>query len=312
MKPKILLICPYLETVMESLHQCYDVVYWWELKNQNAYLAESGSEIRVLATAGHMGASRQLIEALPNLEIICSYGVGYDAIDMGAAQEAAVPVTNTPEVLTDDVADMVIGMLLCLYRKIHVGDRYVRQGRWPQGELPLTRSIQGQTLGVFGLGRIGKAVAIRAEALGMKIAWCDIVGQPGVDWPHYGSILELARACDVLCMSCNVTPKSLHIVNRQVLEALGPQGSVVNSARGLLIDEKALIQALQNGKLWGAALDVFEDEPNVPEELYQFPNVVLQPHMGSATVSTRQAMGDLLIENLRRHFAGEQLLTQVL
>ena len=220
-------------------------------------------------------------------------------------------VTNTPDVLTDDVADMVIGLLLCLFRKVHIGDAHVRAGKWPQGELPLTRSLKGQTLGVCGLGRIGTAVATRAQALGMKIAWFDTMSK-AVDWTPYGSIIELAKVSDVLCMSCNATAENQHMVNSEVLEALGPEGAVVNPARGSLIDEKALIQALKEGKIWGAALDVFEDEPNVPAELFEFPNVVLQPHMGSATVGTRQAMGDLVMDNLKRHFAGEDLLTPVL
>ena len=311
MKPKVLLTCELMDSVMKTLHQDYDVVHWWELPDQKAYLEQSAAGIKAIVTGGHLGADRDLIGALPDLEIVASYGVGYDKIDLDAAKEAGAAVTNTPDVLTDDVADMVIGLLLCLFRKVHVGDRHVREGKWPQADLPLTRSVKDQTLGVVGLGRIGGAVAKRAEALGMKIAWFDVAEKP-VDWPYYGSIIELAKACDVLCMSCNATAENRHMVSTEVLEALGPEGAVVNPARGSLIDEKALIKALKEGKIWGAALDVFEDEPNVPPELFEFPNVVLQPHMGSATFSTRQAMGDLVMENMRRHFAGEELLTRVI
>jgi lactate dehydrogenase-like 2-hydroxyacid dehydrogenase len=175
MKPKVLLTCSLYETVMDALHQDYEVVHWWELPDQAAYLKESSSGIKAIVTGGHLGASRELIEALPDLEIVASYGVGYDKVDLAACQEAGAAVTNTPDVLTDDVADIVIGLLLCLYRKIHIGDSHVRQGNWPKVDLPLTRSLNGQTLGVVGLGRIGTAVAKRAEALGMKIAWFDLV-----------------------------------------------------------------------------------------------------------------------------------------
>ena len=310
MKPRVLLTCALMESVMDALHKDYDVLHWWEIDDQKAYLEKSSAGIKAIVTGGHLGAGRQLIEALPDLEIVASYGVGYDKIDLEATKDVGAVVTNTPDVLTDDVADMVIGLLLCLFRRVHIGDAHVRKGMWPKGDLPLTRSVKDQTLGVVGLGRIGTAVAKRAEAMGMRIAWFDVAEKP-VDWPFYGSIIELAKASDVLCMSCNATAENQHMVNREVLEALGPQGAVVNPARGSLIDEKALIQALKEGVIWGAALDVFEDEPNVPPELFEFPNVVLQPHMGSATVHTRQAMGDLVMENLRRHFAGEDLLTQV-
>ena len=311
MKPKVLLIWSLMEWMLDVIHEQYDAVHWWELEDREKFLAESGADIRAVVTGAHIGADRPLMESLPNLEIITSYGVGFDTIDIQAAKERNVIVTNTPDVLTDDVADLAIGMLVCLFRGIHQGDRYIREGRWLKGPMPLMRAVKGSRLGIVGLGRIGRAIARRAEPMGMQIAYTDVMAMEDVSWPRYPDVKTLAENSDILCLSCNATPENKHLANAEILEALGPQGVVVNPARGSLVDEQALIQALEQNKIWGAALDVFENEPNVPEGLLKHPRVLVQPHVGSATEATRRAMGELVLENLRRYFAGEKLLTPV-
>lgn len=311
MKPKVLLIGPMIEPVMTVLNERYDVINWWELRDQSGFLRTSASGIRAVVTNGHLGVDPEVMKSLPDLEIVSSYGVGYDAINIPAADALGIPVTNTPDVLTDDVADLALGMMICLFRNIHHGDRYIRDGGWQKGPLPLARTLKGCRFGIVGLGRIGTAIANRAEGFGWQIAWTDIAPNPSFSWPFFPTVLDLAAASDILCLACNANDDNHHLVGAEVLDALGPHGVLVNSARGSLVDERALISALQQGRIWGAALDVFEDEPNVPIELLEHPRVLVQPHVGSATDATRNAMGDLVLENLRLHFAGEALLTPV-
>ena len=311
-KPDILLIGPYPERDRVELEKLYLLHNLWQAEDRSAFLAARAKIIRGIATRGDLGASRDLIEALPALEIIACFGVGVDKVDLDTARERGVCVTHTPGVLTNDVADMGMALMLALARRIPQGDVYVRSGGWLKGKLGiLTTSLAGKTLGILGLGRIGRAVAARAEGFAMDIAYHDLIAHDDVDYAYYGSATELAAATDILMVCLSGSATTAKMVNGAVLESLGPSGLLVNISRGSIVDEPALVAALQNGTIAGAALDVFADEPNVPEALLGADNVVLQPHHASGTHETRAAMGDLVLENLRCHFAGEAPPTPV-
>ncbi len=251
------------------------------------------------------------MDALPNLEIIACYGVGVDAIDLAHAAARGVTVTNTPDVLNDDVANLAIGLLLASSRCIVGGDRYVRAERWPAGEMALSHGLRGKTVGILGLGRIGKDIAQKLSVFGCEIVYHGRREQAQQPHRYYADLRAMAGDCDHLIVICPATEETRELVNREVLDALGPSGTLINVARGSVVDEPALVAALSDGRLGAAALDVFANEPHVPAPLLTMDNVVLLPHLGSATVETRQAMGDLVIENLALHFAGKPVVTPV-
>jgi lactate dehydrogenase-like 2-hydroxyacid dehydrogenase len=250
--------------------------------------------------------------SLPLLEIVAVASVGFDKVDFAPLRARAIPVTNTPGVLTDDVADLAVLLLLSASRRLPAMDRYVRDGDWAARK-PLTpaRSLRGKVAGIFGYGRIGQAIAARLEALGMVIRYFQPRAVPGVSAERADSLLALATQSDYLVLCAPATPATRNVVDAEVMAALGAEGTLINIARGALVDEAALVAALQGGQLGAAALDVFADEPNVPAALRQLDNVVLTPHIGSLTVETRHAMGQLTIDNLDAHFAGRPLLTPV-
>ncbi|MCC6777423.1 MAG: 2-hydroxyacid dehydrogenase [Hyphomicrobiales bacterium] len=271
------------------------------------------ARVRALATEANRGADRALIAALPNLELIALFGVGTDAVDLIAARDHGVPVTNTPGILGDEVADLAIGLMLASARQIVLGDHYVRDGSWAsKGPIPLGRSVGGKTMGVVGLGGIGRAIADRGAAFRMRVLYQGPRRKPDAPYAFVPDLVELARQSDYLMVACKGGPETKHLVSAAVMDALGPQGTLVNVARGSVVDEPAMIAALASGRLGFAALDVFENEPNPARELLQLPNVIVQPHHGSATVETRTAIGRLMIDNLDAHFAGRALLTPVL
>jgi lactate dehydrogenase-like 2-hydroxyacid dehydrogenase len=276
-----------------------------------AFLAEVGPRIRGVVTGGVSGASRALMEALPQLGIVAVNGIGTDAVDLDYARGRGIRVTTTPDVLTDDVADLAMALLLATSRQLCQGDRYVRAGLWGKQGLPLARKATGRKLGILGLGRIGRAIARRAEGFAMEIAYCDVAEIPGVPYRRVTPVIELARWADILVVAAAGGAQSRGIVDAAVLEALGPEGMLVNVARGSILDEPALVAALQSGRLGAAGLDVFVDEPHVPEALLSMDNVVLQPHRASATVETRIAMGELVLDNLAAFFAGREPPTAV-
>ncbi len=276
-----------------------------------AFLAETGPRIRGLATGAQAPVDRALLGRLPGLEIIASFGVGYDTIDTRAAADRGVVVTNTPDVLTDEVADLALGLLLATVRQIPQADRHLRAGHWPQRTYPLTPTLRGRTVGILGLGRIGRAIARRLEGFGVAIAYHGRRPQPDVPYAYHPTLLGLAAASDVLMVVAPGGPETNGIVDAAVLAALGPQGLLVNVARGSLVDEAALIRALQAGTILGAGLDVFAQEPHVPPELVALDHVVLLPHVGSASVATRAAMGRLVVDNLAAWFDGRGPLTPV-
>ena len=276
-----------------------------------AALAELAPKLRGIAASGESKVSAALIAQLPALEIISVMGVGYDGVDVAAAIARGVQVTHTPDVLNDDVADLAIGLMLSAARQLPAADRYVRAGLWPQGPQPLARKMSGARLGLVGMGRIGQAIATRALAFGMSVAYHARSERAGLPYRFHAQLTDLAADSDFLVVITPGGAGTRHLINAEVLQALGPKGILVNVARGSVVDELALITALERGEIAGAGLDVFESEPRVPDRLLALPKVVLTPHIGSATGATRQAMADLAAANLRAHFAGQPLLTPV-
>ncbi len=273
--------------------------------------AESG-KVRGFAASGDSKVPAELIAKLPALEIISVMGVGYDGVDVAAAKARGVVVAHTPDVLNDDVADLAIGLMLSAARQLPQADRWVREGQWAaKGAMPLARKMTGGRLGLVGMGRIGQAIAQRALAFGMTIAYTARSPKPQLPYTYYADVRELATRSDFLVVITPGGEGTRKLINREVFEALGTKGILVNVARGSVVDEAALVDALQRGVIGGAGLDVFESEPNVPQALRDLPQVVLTPHIGSATTQTRRAMADLAMDNLRLHFAGRPVKTPV-
>jgi lactate dehydrogenase-like 2-hydroxyacid dehydrogenase len=284
---------------------------WLEPK-RDAWLAEWGPRIRALAAAGGHGRINDgYMSQLPNLEIIASFGVGYDHIDARAASQRGIIVTNTPGVLDDEVADTALGLLIMTVRELPRAEQYLRAGRWLAGAFPLTASLRGRTAGFLGLGRIGKAIAKRVTAFGLPVIYHGRRPQTEVPYRYFDSLTDMAKACDILIVAAPGGPSTRHIISAEVMEALGPDGILVNVSRGSLVDEKALIEALRTGKILAAGLDVYENEPDVPQELIALNNVVLLPHVGSASVKTRRAMAECVVANVFAWADGKPPLTPV-
>jgi hydroxypyruvate reductase len=309
-KPEILVIAKMWPPYMEAL-QAEFVVHDRTHETDPAAFALVAPRIKAITGGGESQVTRQLMEQLPALEVISVFGVGYDRYDVPAAREHGVPVTNTPDVLTDDVADMGISLMLAVARGVPQADKYVRSGKWPQGPMPLARKVTGARLGIVGLGRIGGAIARRAEGFGMSIAYTSRNPKAGSNYTYYPTPAALAAEVDFLMVITPGGAGTKGLINAEVMAALGSKGYLINVARGSVVDQTALIAALQNGVIAGAALDVFEDEPHVPAALCAMDNVVLTPHIASATWQTRRAMADLALGNLQAHFAGKPLLTPV-
>jgi lactate dehydrogenase-like 2-hydroxyacid dehydrogenase len=311
MKPCIVQIAPMLASVEASLAAAYEVHRLWEAPDRAALLAGIGPRLRAVATDGHHGVPADVMAAAPGLEMAASYGVGYDGIDVAVCKARGIRVSNTPGVLNDAMAEITLGLMIALCRRLPQADAYVRAGRWRERNFGLTGELTGAHAGILGLGRIGKEIARRLQAMKMKVSYHGRSRQAHEPYDYYPDLTEMAREVDWLVVVAPGTAETRGIVSRAVLEALGPEGALVNVARGSLVDEAALVEMLADGRLGGAALDVFADEPQVPEALLGTENVVLSPHQGSATRKTRGAMGDLVIRNLAAHFAGNPLITPV-
>jgi lactate dehydrogenase-like 2-hydroxyacid dehydrogenase len=277
-------------------------------ENLNAVLTSTGERIRAVAGGA---VSAELMGRLPALEIIANFGVGYDSVDVGAARVRNIRVTNTPNVLNDAVAELTVGLMLALGRRIVATDRFVREGRWSAGSYRLTSELNGRTVGIIGLGRIGKEIARRLEAMKMRVIYHGRHRRTDEPYVFYDDLTQMAQEADWLVAIAPGGQATQGIVSRRVLEALGPEGCFVNVSRGSLVDQAALVELLGSGALGGAALDVFAEEPNVPEGLLGLDNVVLSPHQGSATEQTRRKMWELMIENLDAHFRGDPLPSAV-
>jgi len=311
-KPAVLVVGQLPPKIMQALEAAYVLHRYWTFEVKKKELAAVAESIRGIATTGHYGASREMIFALPNLEIISSFGVGTDAIDIPAASERGVPVTNTPDVLTDDVANTAVMMLLAISRDLVQADRYVRSGKWvSDGNMPLTRAVRGKTVGIIGLGRIGADIARKLEVFGVTVVWHGPRPKPDVSYKYYDDVVQMAGDVDFLVVACPGGGSTHHIVSAAVLKALGPEGSLINISRGSCVDEAAAVAAIVEGTIGWAGLDVFANEPQVPQPLIESERTLLLPHVGSATEETRAAMGNLVVENLALHFAGKPLATQV-
>ena len=265
----------------------------------------------IAVSGGHQRIDAAFVAPLPKLEIVSSFGVGYDHIDAAALAARGIVVTHTPDVLTDEVADLCLGLLIATVRQLPQVDRYLRAGKWLQKPYPLTATLRGRKAGILGLGRIGKAIARRVEACGLQVEYHGRKPQPDLPYRYHPTLVGMAKDCNVLIVAASGGEETRHLVDREVLEALGPDGIVINVGRGSVIDEQALIAALRDRKILSAGLDVFEDEPRVPAELVAMDHVVLLPHVGSASVHTRNAMGQLVVDNLVSWFGGRGAITPV-
>ena len=295
-----------------SIEQLFTVHRLLDIPNQAAWLTEAGSRVRGLARGGHARIDRALIERLPSLEIIASFGVGYDGIDLAAAAERQVIVTNTPDVLTEEVADTALGLLLMTVRELSAAERHLRAGKWvTDGAYPLTSSLRNRTIGIVGLGRIGITIARRLDVMKVPVVYHTRTKRADAPYRYYADLRAMAADVDTLIVIVPGGPSTRHLIDADVLNALGPTGILISVGRGSSVDEPALIGALRNRTIHAAGLDVFANEPNVPAELMALPNVVLLPHVGSASVHTRRAMGQLVVDNLKSWFDDGKPLTPV-
>jgi lactate dehydrogenase-like 2-hydroxyacid dehydrogenase len=309
-KPTVLQLCPFSTYLETGLNGRFTVVRWFDMNPaaQAVWRKEYGPIVRAVVTGGHIGCDSELMTALPNLGLIAINGVGVDKVDLQLARSRGVRVSTTPGVLTEDVADLAVGLVIGLLRGVAQADAYVRAGSWPAGDRPLGRKVSGRRFGILGLGQIGSAIASRLSAFG-PVAYSEPTPK-SVPYTYFAQPTALAAASDVLIIACPANAATHHLVNAEVLKGLGPQGYLVNVARGSIVDEAALLAALARGEVAGAALDVFENEPHVPEALRSSERVLLTPHVASATVETRNAMAEVVLHNLDALLAGDSAAPQ--
>lgn len=309
---EILMLGPQIDMYVQELERHFSTVHkLWKMDNPHAFLQQHGHRLTALATSGGVGVKQEMIDALPNLKIIASSGVGYDSIAVEYAKSKGIIVTNTPDVLNDCVADTGMMLIYAVARQLVQADRFVRQGQWAKSAYPLTSSLGNKVCGILGLGNIGEQIAKRAQAAGMQIIYHNRQAKVGTSYRYVESVEALAEQADVLVLALPSTAATQHIVTADILQRLGPSGFLINIARGAVVDEAALIDALQQGTIAGAGLDVFEHEPCVNSPLFELNNVVLTPHYASGTRETRQAMGDLSCANLVKYFTQHQVITPV-
>jgi lactate dehydrogenase-like 2-hydroxyacid dehydrogenase len=310
-KPELLVIGPYPDWDMRALEESYSIHRLWEAADRASFLVQHAETIQAIATRGDLGASAALMSQLPNLQIVSVFGVGTDAVDLAYARSRKIHVTNTPDVLTGDVADLGIALLLAAARLMPQGDALVRDGAWPKGGLPLTTRVFGKKVGIVGMGRIGQAFAKRAAGFDCDISYFSRSARADLPYRFFPGLLDLARNVEFLVVTLAGGEGTKNIINADVLNALGPEGILVNISRGSTVDEEALLSALETRAIKAAALDVFWNEPNINPRFLALDNAVLHPHHASGTVETRRAMGQLVRDNLAAHFAGQPLLTPV-
>ena len=299
------------DTMQERLDDTFQLHFLNEMSDPTAWLAANGASIEYVLTNGHDGLKPEYMAAMPNLKLISNYGVGYDAIDANLAAERGILVSHTPDVLNAEVATTALMLMLACYRELLSNDAHVRSGQWETaGNTPLSRSADNRTIGIVGLGRIGQAIADKLAPFNPRILYHSRSAKD-VPYEYFADLTAMAQEAEVLIVITPGGDSTHHLINQQVLEALGSEGLLINVARGSVVDEAALITALENGKLGGVGLDVFEAEPHVPERLRAMSNVVLTPHIGSGTVETRAAMGKLTVDNLLHHANGEQVISPV-
>jgi len=311
MKPRVLQTGSLLPALETALSQEFDIHPLWKEPDRAAFLAAHGASFTAMVTSARYGADAGLMAALPALKAISSFGVGYDTIDIDAAGRAGIMVSNTPDVLNDCVADIAFGLLIDVARGLSASDRFVRRGDWLRGAFPLQTRVSGKRLGILGLGRIGAAIAKRAAGFDMEVRYHNRREIAGSAFVYEPTLKSLAGWCDFLVVASAGGADTRHLVSAEILAALGPKSFLINIARGSVIDEAALVDALVNKKIAGAGLDVFDKEPNVPDALLPLDNVVLLPHVASGTHETRQAMAELTLANLRSYFSEGRLLTPI-
>ena len=312
-KPDVLLVGARKPVMIKGFEGKVTLHHWLDLKDKDAFVKDVGKKIKAIAIAYTANkVDEKFLRQFPNLEQVSSFGVGYDHIDAAWAGAHGIIVTNTPEVLNEEVADTAIGLLLCTVREFPQSDRFVRAGKWPQGQYPLTKAtLRDRTVGIVGMGRIGKAIARRLDAFGVPVVYHSRNPQPGVNYKYYPKLLDMARDVDTLMVIVPGGASTQNMINAEVLKALGPRGIVINMARGSVVDEPALIEALKSRTIYSAGLDVFAKEPDVPRELIEMDHVVLFPHLGSSTEVTRAAMDQLVVDNILAWAAGKPPLTPV-
>jgi lactate dehydrogenase-like 2-hydroxyacid dehydrogenase len=310
--PTVLVLRPIAEAVIDGLRGRADIIELWRYDDPDAVLAAQGGDVRAIAVSQHAPVDGTLMDRLPQLELVANFGVGYDSVDAAEAARRSIVVTNTPDVLNDDVADTALALLLMAARQLPAAERYLRSGGWTQAPFPLTpTTVAGRTLGILGLGRIGEAVARRALAVGVNVVYHNRRPKPGAPYPYYSSLLEMARDVDTLLVTIPGGPATRNVVDASVLAALGERGILINVGRGSVVDEAALEEALASGTILSAGLDVYADEPAVPQGLLDMDHVVLLPHVGSATQPTRDAMAALVVENVLSWFEQGTAVTPV-
>ncbi len=308
---RVLVIGNAHEDVLDFLTANTQMVRVQKADEVMAFLEQEGQTIQAVISSAYMGLKKEWIDLLPNLEVVCNFGVGYDSTDTETLKAREIPFSNTPEVLNDGVADTTMALLLATMRQVCLADKFVRAGEWEKGTFALTPGLSGKKVGIVGLGSIGRVIAKRLSGFDCEIAYHNRRPRTDVSFRYEASLVDLAAWADVLIVATVGGAGTRHLINAEVLRALGSQGFIVNISRGSVIDEQAMIEALKNHTIAGAGLDVFENEPFVPVELRQLDNVVLMPHLGSATIETRQAMAALVIANLKRFYQEGQLVTPV-
>ena len=308
-KPQVLQIGPLTERFNQALASRYWMKPLWQQADLVAFLREQGGRFELLVTSARFGCSAEQLELLPNLKAICSFGVGYDAIAVGAARQRGIAVSTTPDVLNDCVADLAMGLIIDTARRLSESERFLRAGHWAAGAFPLGRKVTGKRLGIVGLGRIGEAVVQRASGFAMAVRYHNRKSLSDSPYGYEPQLIELARWADFLVLTCPGGAATHHLITTPILEALGPQGILINVARGSVVDEAALVAALQRGTLGGAGLDVYAAEPAVPAALRELNNMVLLPHIGSASEETRLQMEQLVLANLQAFVDQGELLT---
>ncbi len=310
-KPDVLVMGSYPPGDLDALDAAFTVHRYWEASDKPGLLAALAPKLEAIATRGDLGVPNDVMKALPKLKIISVYGVGLDAVDLNMARSLGIAVTNTPNVLNDDVADLTLGLMLAVARRIPAGEAHVRSGAWATQSFPLVTRMSGKRLGILGLGGIGKAIAKRAQGFGMDISYHGRNKQVDQSFTYYQTAVELAANSDFLVAIVTGGAGTAKLVNAEVLKALGPKGYFINVSRGSVADEEALLTALESRSIAGAGLDVYLNEPKIDPRFSKLDNVVLQPHQGSGTVETRRVMGELMRNNIIAHFEGKPLLTPV-
>jgi lactate dehydrogenase-like 2-hydroxyacid dehydrogenase len=313
-KADVLMIEPLMPLIVEGVDRNFTLHRYWQAPDRDVLIAGLAPRLRAIVAGGttHQKVGSELMERLPRLEFISNFGVGYDHVDVKWAAQHGVVVTNTPDVLTEEVADTALGLLLCTVRQLSQAERYLRAGKWREGDFPLSKgTLRDRTVGIIGLGRIGKAVARRLDGFGVPVVYHGRNPQAGVAYRYYQGLLDMAGDVDTLMVITPGGAGTRAMINAAVLEALGPRGILINVSRGSTVDHAALADALRTGKILSAGLDVYAHEPDVPPDLLEMDHVTLLPHVGSASVHTRNAMGQLVVDNLMAWVAGEPPLTPV-